>query len=284
MMKRNKKMICIVSALLIVSFLFAGCSTSHQENAADNNSAQLSGYLKLAGSTSMEKLASALAESFMEENPKVSVTTEFIGSSAGIEAALNGTAHIGNASRSLSNSEKEKGAAENVVAIDGIAIIANHDTAIDLTKKQLVEIYKGNIKNWREVGGKDSAIVVVGREAGSGTRNAFEEILEIENACSYANELDSTGAILAKVAATPGAIGYISLDVLNDSVTPLKVDGFTPSEENICAGNYLLSRPFIMATKGEIHVQNDLVKAWFDYIASDNGQEIIKKVGLITLN
>lgn len=284
MKKRIKKNLWFVSVLALASFLVSGCLGNDTENTTENHGVQLSGYLKLAGSTSMEKLANALAESFMEENPKVSVTTEFIGSSAGIEATLNGTAHIGNASRSLSSSEKEKGAADNVVAIDGIAVIANNDTAMDLTKEQLVGIYKGNIKNWRDVGGKDSAVVVVGREAGSGTRNAFEELLEIENACSYANELDSTGAILAKVAATPGAIGYVSLDVLNDSVTPLKIDGAAPTEENIRTGDYVLSRPFIMATKGEIQVQNDLVKAWFDYIASAKGQEIIKKVGLITLN
>ena len=124
---------------------------------------------------------------------------------------------------------------------------------------------------------------MVGREAGSGTRDAFEEILELKNECAYANELDSTGAVMAKVASTPGAIGYVSLDVLDDSVTALKIDGVEPTEQNIKDDKYLLSRPFIMATKGEISQQNELVKAWFDYIESDAGQKIIQKVGLITV-
>ena len=124
---------------------------------------------------------------------------------------------------------------------------------------------------------------MVGREAGSGTRDAFEEILELKNECAYANELDSTGAVMAKVASTPGAIGYVSLDVLDDSVTALKIDGVEPTEQNIKNDKYLLSRPFIMATKGEISQQNELVKAWFDYIESDAGQKIIQKVGLITV-
>ena len=151
----------------------------------------------------------------------------------------------------------------------------------DLTKQQLSDIYTGTVKNWSEVGGADAPIVVVGREAGSGTRSAFEELLEIEDQCAYSNELDSTGAVMAKVASTPGSIGYVSLDVLDDTVKALNLEGAAPSEETIKAGEYFLSRPFVMATKGEISEQNDLVKALFDYLGTDEGKEIITSVGLI---
>ena len=144
-----------------------------------------------------------------------------------------------------------------------------------------MKIYTGEISNWKDLGGKDEAIVAIGREAASGTRGAFEELLEVEDQCKYAQELDSTGAVLAKVGSTPGAIGYVSLDVLDDTVTAMKIDGVEATEENIVAGKYLLSRPFVMATKGKIDEQNDIVKAWFDYVNSDEGQAVIKKVGLI---
>ena len=231
----------------------------------------------------MEKFANALAESFMEVYPDVTVQAEFTGSSAGIEAVLAGQCDIGDSSRSLKDEEKAKGAVENIVAIDGIAVVTDPaNTASDLTKDQLSGIYTGEITNWNEVGGDDMPIVVVGREAGSGTRGAFEELLKIEDACKYANELDSTGAVMAKVASTPGAIGYVSLDVVDDSVKALSLEGVEATEENIKAGDYFLSRPFVMATKGEISEQNDLVKALFDYVYSEAGDELVKSVGLIT--
>ena len=237
----------------------------------------------MVGSTSMEKFANALSEAFMEKYPKVTVTAEFVGSGAGIEAVSNGTADIGNSSRNLKDEEKAKGVAENIVAIDGIAVVVDPaNTVEDLTKDQLTSIYDGTVTNWKDVGGNDAPIVVVGREAGSGTRGAFEELLKLEDACKYSNELDSTGAVLAKVASTPGSIGYVSLDVLDDTVKALKLDGAEPTEENIKAGKYFLSRPFVMATKGEISEQSDLVKALFDFIYSDEGSELVKSVGLIT--
>ena len=245
--------------------------------------AELSGSITLAGSTSMEKFANALAESFMEVYPDVTVQAEFTGSSAGIEAVLAGQCDIGDSSRSLKDEEKAKGAVENIVAIDGIAVVTDPaNTASDLTKDQLSGIYTGEITNWNEVGGDDMPIVVVGREAGSGTRGAFEELLKIEDACKYANELDSTGAVMAKVASTPGAIGYVSLDVVDDSVKALSLEGVEATEENIKAGDYFLSRPFVMTTKGEISEQNDLVKALFDYVYSEAGDELVKSGGLIT--
>lgn len=246
----------------------------------------LKGQISLSGSTSMEKLANALAESFMNvTNQGVTVSPEFTGSSAGIEAVMAGTVDIGNSSRNLTDSEKEAGVVENIVAIDGIAVVTDKEnTVADLTKEQLISIYTGQVKNWSELGGKDEAIVVVGREAGSGTRGAFEELLEIEDKCSYANELDSTGAVMAKVASTPGAIGYVSLDVVDDSVIALKLEGVEPAAENIKGGSYFLCRPFIMATKGKISEQNEVVQAFFQYIQSDEGKAIVQQVGLITVD
>ena len=248
-------------------------------------SADLSGTIALAGSTSMEKLANAVAESFMEKYPNVTVTAEFTGSSAGIESLLAGSADIGDASRALKDSEKEAGAVENIVAIDGIAVVTDTDNAVaDLTKDQLISIYTGQTTNWSELGGADEAIVVVGRDAGSGTRGAFEELLDIADQCTYANELDSTGAVMAKVASTPGAIGYVSLDVVDDTVKAFSLEGVEATADNIKAGNYFLSRPFVMATKGEISEQNELVQALFDYLSSDEGKSVIAGVGLITVD
>ncbi len=244
----------------------------------------LSGSISMVGSTSMEKLANALSEAFMEEHPDVTVTAEFVGSGAGIEAVTNGTTDIGNSSRSLKDEEKAAGVVENVVAIDGIAVCVDPANEVaDLTKEQLTNIYNGTVTNWKEVGGADEPIIVIGREAGSGTRGAFEELVDLVDGCKYANELDSTGAVIAKVASTPGAIGYASLDALDDSVKALSLEGVEATAENIKAGNYFLSRPFVMATKGEISEQNDLVQAWFDFVLGDEGQQVASEVGLITV-
>lgn len=315
-MKMNsKKIMALMGCAMLVMGMLAGCKSSAGEQAtaapttaegaaattgapagtseaagtsAEDGSgaaADLSGSISMVGSTSMEKFANALSESFMEEYPDVTVTAEFVGSGAGVEAVLGGTADIGNSSRNLKDEEKAKGVAENIVAIDGIAVVVDPaNTVGDLTKQQLSDIYEGKVTNWKDVGGNDAPIVVVGRESGSGTRSAFEELLKLEDICKYSNELDSTGAVMAKVASTPGAIGYVSLDVLDDSVKALKLEGAEPTEENIKAGSYFLSRPFVMATKGEISEQSDLVKALFDYIYSDEGTEILKAVGLIAVD
>lgn len=301
----SRKAMVLAGAAVAAMGIMTGCSNSTTETttaaettttaAADTTTAaetteaaaaeDLSGSISMVGSTSMEKFANAISESFMQKYPKVTVTAEFVGSGAGVEAANNGTADIGNASRNLTDEEKANGVVENIVAIDGIAVVVDPaNTVEDLTKDQLAGIYKGEITNWNEVGGEDAPIVVVGRESGSGTRSAFEELLEIQDACKYSNELDSTGAVMAKIASTPGAIGYVSLDVLDDTVKALKLEGSEPTEENIKAGSYFLSRPFVMATKGEISEQNDLVQALFDYIQSPEGTEIIKSVGLITVD
>lgn len=256
-----------------------------EETVVEEEVKELSGSISMAGSTSMEKLANAVAESFMTKYSGVMVTAEFTGSSAGIEAVTAGSVDIGNSSRALKDSEKEAGTVENIVAIDGIAVVVDPaNTVVELTKQQLIDIYTGTIKNWSEVGGEDGVIIVVGREAGSGTRGAFEELLEIEDACAYANELDSTGAVTAKVASTPGAIGYVSLDVIDDSVIPVALEGVAPTVENIKSGDYFLSRPFVMATMGEISEQNEVVQAFFEYLKSEEGKEIIEAVGLITVD
>lgn len=280
-MKKNVKRIAtlLVAATLMVGGL-AACGGN--ADGTEGGNSQLSGSITLNGSTSMNKLANALKEGFMTANPGVTVNVEFTGSGTGIQAAIEGTTDIGNSSRALKDEEIQAGLVENIVAIDGIAIIVNKGvTVIDVTSEQLAQIYKGEIKNWKELGGKDEPIVVVGRESGSGTRGAFEELLEVEDLCDYAQEIDSTGGVLSTVANTGGAIGYISLDVIDDSVTIVAIDGVAASEENIVAGDYMLSRPFVMATKGEISKQNELVQAFFAYIESEEGQSIIKQVGLI---
>ena len=302
---RHSKLLALIGAgILAVTALVAcgnGDAATAQPSAVESSAAEstvaessaaapaettadLSGSISMVGSTSMEKLANALSEAFMEKYPDVTVTAEFVGSGAGVEAVTNGTADIGNSSRSLKDEEKAAGVVENIVAIDGIAVCVDPANEVaDLTKEQLTNIYNGTITNWKEVGGADEPIIVIGREAGSGTRGAFEELVDLQDACKYANELDSTGAVIAKVASTPGAIGYASLDALDDSVKALSLEGVEATAENIKAGNYFLSRPFVMATKGEISEQNDLVQAWFDFVLGDEGQQVASEVGLITV-
>ncbi len=276
-----KKLIALVGVMTMVVGMTA-CGNAGTAGEATNKTTGVSGKLTMSGSTSMEKLVKALQETFAEVEPDVTVTAEFVGSGAGIEQVLSGTVNIGNSSRNLKDAEKEKGAVENIVAIDGIAVVVDTaNTVGDLTKEQLVAIYTGAVTNWSEVGGKDTPIVVIGREAGSGTRGAFEEILEVEEMCAYASELDNTGAVMAKVSATPGAIGYVSLDVLNDTVKAVALEGVEATAENIVAGNYFLSRPFVMATNGAIEEQNEVVQAFFEYVFSEEGQAVVQQVGLI---
>ena len=269
---KNKwlKLGSLAMATVLVAATLVGCGKKEAEKVA------------LAGSTSMEKVCEALMEGFAEVNPDITVTTEYTGSGAGIESLIAGSVDIGNASRNIKDEEKESGVVENVIALDGIAVIIDkQNTVTGLTKEELAKIYTGEISNWSELGGADEAIVVIGRESESGTRSAFEELLEVEDSCVYAQELDSTGAVLAKVAGTPGAIGYVSLDVVDDTVTAVTLDGVEATEANVLAGTYALQRPFVMATKGEISEQNEAVKAWLDYVFSDEGKEIIKGAGLI---
>lgn len=286
-MKMRKIISLAVAGILTLGLASCGTTDESTQQSSAGTSApaktEISGKVAMNGSTSMQKLASALTESFMAKYPKVTATAEFTGSSTGIEKVASGSCDIGNSSRALKDEEKAKGLVENIVAIDGIAVVVDkQNTASNLTKEQLTKIYTGEVKNWSEVGGSDGQIIVIGREAGSGTRGAFEEILKVENQCKYAQEIDSTGAVMAKVASTKGAIGYVSLDVVDDTVKAVSLEGVEPTAENIKAGSYFLSRPFVMATKGAISEQSEAVQAMFEYIDSDEGQAIIKKVGLIS--
>lgn len=298
-MKKFSKVMMLIGTCVLMTGGLGACGSTEESSAVRNSdstqnenvktelnveTSNLSGSITMAGSTSMEKMANALSEVFMEKYPDINVTVEFTGSGAGIEAVSSGTVDIGNSSRNLKEDEKASGTVENIVAIDGIAVCLDPaNTVVDLTKQQLIDIYTGEVSNWSEFGGVDQPIVVVGREAGSGTRGAFEELLDIEDACAYANELDSTGAVIAKVASTPGAIGYASLDALNNTVTAAKLEGVEATAEKIKAGEYFLCRPFVMATRGEISEQNELVQAWFDFVMSEEGQEVVSNVGLIAV-
>lgn len=262
MKNRMRKLLVLATAATLMTTAFTGCGSdnSNSDNKADSS----------AGSDANTDSGSSNADL----SGSISL--------AGIESVTSGSVDIGDSSRALTDDEKANGIEENIVAIDGIAVITDKDNSVaELTSDDLKKIYTGQITNWSELGGSDEAIVVIGREAASGTRGAFEELLDVKDQCKYAQELDSTGAVLAKVGSTPGAIGYVSLDVLDDTVTAMKLDGVDATEENIVAGKYLLSRPFVMATKGKIDEQNDLVKAWFDFVNSDAGKEVIKSVGLI---
>lgn len=310
-MKKNLRKALALAGLTVMTMTLYGCgqntaqpsetqataqtttaAQSEKDTEADTTAgetpeqtADLKGAISMVGSTSMEKFSTALGEVFMEKHPGVTVQAEFVGSGAGVEAVANGSADIGNSSRNLKDEEKSGGVAENIVAIDGIAVVTDPANGVqDLTKDQLISIYNGTASNWKDFGGADQPVVVIGRESGSGTRSAFEELLNLEDACKYSNELDSTGAVMAKVASTPGSIGYVSLDVLDDTVKTLKLEGVEATADNIKAGTYFLSRPFVMATKGEISQQNELVQALFDFIFSDEGTELLKSVGLIPAN
>ncbi|MDD3026546.1 MAG: phosphate ABC transporter substrate-binding protein [Erysipelotrichaceae bacterium] len=274
-----KKLVSLFLAFVMAVGL-VGCGSS-----SDNGNSSVGGVVKLDGSTSMEKLVGALSEAMPEAYPNISLEAQFTGSSSGIKALIAGTADIGDASRNLKDDEIASGAVENIVAIDGIAVAVNPNLRVgDITSEQLAQIYTGEITNWSQLGGQNEAIVVIGRDSASGTRGAFEEILDIEGACKYAQEIESTGAVVAKVASIEGAIGYVSLDMIDDTVKAMSLNGVAPSNETIADGSYTLARPFVMATMGEISQQSEAVKAVFDFIASEDGQKVLEAVGLVGVN
>ena len=277
-MKKILKLVCT----LVLCVSLVGCGSG------DNSTSSLKGKVTLDGSTSMEKLVNALKETMVEKYPDLVLEPQFTGSGTGIKSIISKSVDIGNSSRNLKDEEKNQGAVENVVAIDGIAVVVNNkNTVTTLTNEQLIKIYKGEIRNWKEVGGTDTNIVVVGREASSGTRGAFEEILKIEEQCKYSNELNGTGAVVAKIMEIDGAIGYVSLDIVEDNKDKLKavaLNDVMPSKETIKDGSYALQRPFVMATNGTIEEQSDLVKAVFEFIYSEDGKYVIEAVGLVATN
>ena len=293
-----KKVISIaLIAMLVVAM--AGCSQSQPaattaapaETAAQTTAAPqteapaaLSGTVATDGSTSMEKVIGALGEAFMEANSGVNFTYNPTGSGSGITAVSEGRCDIGLSSRALKDSEVESGLVGTVLAYDGIAVIVNPaNTVEDLDIETIAKIYTGEITNWSEVGGADAEIVLVGREAGSGTRSGFEELTETVDKCKYRQELTSTGDVITAVAQNPDAIGYASLASVKDSVKALKVAGVTPSEETVKDGSYLIQRPFVLVTKEGVEL-SPVAQAFFDYATKGQANDIITASGVVPAN
>ena len=244
----------------------------------------LSGTVSTDGSTSMEKVIGALSEAFMEANSKVTVTYNPTGSGTGIQAVQEGRCDIGLSSRALKDEEKASGLQETVLAYDGIAMIVNPANPVeDLTLEQIADIYTGKITNWSELGGSDSEIVLIGREAGSGTRSGFEEIVEVKDLCQYRQELSSTGDVIATVAQNPGAIGYASLASVKDTVKAVKVGSVTPSEETVKDGTYAIQRPFVLVTKEGVTL-SETAQAFFNYAVSKDANAVVIAAGVVPAN
>lgn len=277
----NVKLISILAAVIITStILFAGCNLS-SEGSEENTSQK--GTLEIIGSTSVQHLAEIMAEKFKDKNPDVVINYQGVGSSKGILAAKDGTGDIGTSSRELKEEEKGWGLKEYVIAKDGIAIAVHPDNPVkELTTEQAIKIFKGEITNWKEVGGSDKKIVVLSREAGSGTRGAFEELLKIEDqVVKEALVFDGNGPMKAAIASNQDAIGYVSFGFIDGSIKTLIIDGVEPSVDNVLAGSYPLSRPFIMLTKGDVQ---GLAKSFVDFVLSDEGQNIVEEEGYIPVN
>ena len=253
------------------------------EAPATTAAAKLSGTVATDGSTSMEKVIGALGEAFMEANPDTTFTYNPTGSGSGIQAVQEGRCDIGLSSRALKDAEKEAGLTETVLAYDGIAMIVNPANPVeDLSLEQIADIYTGKITNWSEVGGNDSQIVLIGREAGSGTRGGFEEIVGVVDACQYRQELSSTGDVITTVAQNPDAIGYASLASLQDTVKALNVDGVTPGEATVKDGSYKVQRPFVLVT-ADGKALSPAAQAFFDYATSSDAASIIAKAGAVAV-
>ena len=235
------------------------------------------------GSTSMNKVIGALGEAFQSDSG-ITVTYNATGSGAGIQAVLEGRCDIGLASRDLKDEEKAKGLEGTVLAYDGIAIIVNPENPVnDLDLETIAKIYTGEIRNWKEIGGNDAEIVLIGREAGSGTRDGFESITDTEDKCAYRQELTSTGDVITTVASNPNAIGYASLASVKDTVKALNVDGVKPSEATIKDGSYVVQRPFVLVTKTDVTL-SESAQSFFNFITSEAAQGIIIEAGVVPAN
>lgn len=236
------------------------------------------------GSTSMEKVIGALGEAFEADNSGTTFTYNPTGSGSGITAVLEGRCDIGLSSRALKDDEKAQGLTETVLAYDGIAIIVNPENTVeDLTVDQIASIYKGEVTNWSEVGGADGEIVLIGREAGSGTRDGFESITDTKDACKYRQELTSTGDVITTVSKNPNAIGYASLASVKDSVKAVTVNGVKPTEETVKDASYVIRRPFVLVTKKDTKL-SDTAQKFFDYVTSKDAADIITKQGAVPAN
>ena len=284
-----KKFIALLLAA-VLTLALAACGSKNNDNANtdtntnDNTSTAVTGTVATDGSTSMEKVIGALSESFMANNADTTVTYNPTGSGSGITAVQEGTCDIGLSSRALKDEEKAAGLKETVLAYDGIAIIVHPDNPVsDLTIEQIAQLYTGEITNWKDVGGNDAQVVLIGREAASGTRDGFESITGTKEKCQYRQELTSTGDVITAVSQNPDAIGYASLASIKDSVKALNVDGVTPGEATVKDGSYKVQRPFVLVTV-EGKALTPVAQAFFDYAASSDAAAIIAKAGAVAAN
>lgn len=260
-----KKLFAIVSAAAVLCVILAGCGSSG---------------VTTDGSTSMEKVIGALGEAF-ESDTGVAVSYNPTGSGSGVKAVLAGNCDIGLSSRNLKDEEKSEGLEQTVLALDGIAVIVNPANPVeDLDKDTIAKIYTGEITNWKDVGGNDAQIVLIGREAGSGTRDGFESITDTEGNCKYRQELTSTGDVITTVSGNPDAIGYASLAAVKDNVKALKVGGVTPTEETVKDGSYIIQRPFVLVTKQGVTLSDNAQK-FFDYVTSADASAVISAAGAV---
>ncbi len=267
-----KKMITMMMVAVLALSMLAGCGSTNA-----------TGSVSTDGSTSMEKVIGALGEAFQNETG-ISFTYNPTGSGSGIKAVQEGRCDIGLSSRDLKDEEKAAGLAGTVLAYDGIAIIVNPENPVsDLSVETIAKIYTGAITNWSELGGNDVEIVLIGREAGSGTRDGFESITDTEDACQYRQELTSTGDVITTVSQNPGAIGYASVASVKGTVKALTVDGVAPTEETIKDGSYVVQRPFVLVTKSDAEL-SEAAQKFFDYITSADANEIIAAAGVVSAN
>ena len=265
-----KKIICLITLAIALVCVLTACGGNKEAVTTD-------------GSTSMNKVIGALGEAFQSDSG-ITVTYNATGSGAGIQAVLEGRCDIGLASRDLKDEEKAKGLEGTVLAYDGIAIIVNPENPVnDLDLETIAKIYTGEIKNWKEIGGNDAEIVLIGREAGSGTRDGFESITDTEDKCAYRQELTSTGDVITTVASNPNAIGYASLASVKDTVKALNVDGVKPSEATIKDGSYVVQRPFVLVTKTDVTL-SESAQSFFNFITSEAAQGIIIEAGVVPAN
>ena len=288
----NRKLMALAMTAVLSAALLAGCGSKEEsaEGAADPAAAPGSKII-LVGSTSVDPLAQKLAEAYKAKTPDVDIEIQAVGSSAGIKAALDGSATIGMSSRELKEEEIAEGANPLIICRDGIAVAVNPENPVqNLSKDQVQKIFMGEITNWKEVGGNDEEIIVVSRESGSGTRGAFEEILKIEKEVEgkkisglveTALQAEGTGAVKANVASKTNAIGYVSLGYIDETIKTVQVEGADPTAENITAGTYPVARPFVLVTKGEI---SETDQAFLDFVMSSEGQAEAEKDGYIRVS
>lgn len=283
---KKSVVVTVISITLAVILLFAACGQNGKTDATGENAqkAAVTGTVATDGSTSMQKVIGALGEAFMAENSGVTFTYNPTGSGTGITAVKEGRCDIGLSSRALKEEEKADGLQETILALDGIAVIVHPQNPVsDLTVEQIAKIYTGEITNWKEVGGDDAEIVLIGREAGSGTRDGFESITNTKEACKYRQELTSTGDVITTVSGNPAAIGYASLASVKDSVKALSVNGIVPSEATVKDGTYQIQRPFVLVTRTNEPLSS-AAQAFYDYATSQDASELISAQGAVPMH